>query len=840
MDDFAYDDNPASGTTNRGVDSSGSKSTPEKKPVTLAASSGGKKDASVYTGRRLINPLSRLSSQTYQLSLYIVEPSVLNRYFEDFGAGRQFSLGSTGVYIVAQSGGVNRNESRAITLSGIPAVGPGYDYYIDDLKFSQLMPTKNSINTPTSDMSFSFRIVEPIGFNFLFQLRKASDAISAADPLLSGGTTPNEYQQKYMLGIRFYGYNERGELLQSNAIDPNDELSGITNEFSLYERFFPIEISTFSFRLDGRATVYEIEAVPTVLQNAFGQKHNTIKKKTTLVATTVEEALVGKADQQSNSTIRGLVQVLNEEAKEMAELNRRKMPDVFKIEFAPNTKIPGSRLVDSSVYDKTMAPMAAVNRTNQSTVAQSKRAVTIDVNRTQLVIDAGKSITQVIDNIISNSSYVFDVLNQKTDEQIQTDSIQNPTRDSLKWYSITPRVKIIGRDSTTKDWVYEITYYIQEYWISYLRTPYSEYLTEYYGAVKKYNYWYTGLNTEIISLNFSYNNLYYNIIPYSTSVDSSASNGGQGNAVQAVEGAPGNSDPTSTPNRKNIYNQNINAQIYNDTDNNHLQFQIIGDPDFLMTTLAASQINKSELQRFYGPGEVIDPMGGQIFVEIVFRSGIDYENDGLLQLTNPIQFYPSKSKELREQLGIEGLIVEVTQCHTTFSDGKFIQNLEGILLDENMLLRKSTGIKSEDQREETSSEVDWSTAPDESAAETARLKRLNENLAQRNTRPDLRHPQSSLGQAVQQALKDKPTQIDNPTTTQVENSEAYKNLRKQNVPAREAFELAKQSLQSGQPVRQTGTGPVADDDAVPPPTGSGRTSDGNRDEYNNLSGIEAP
>jgi hypothetical protein len=816
---FQSDDNSGAGSTNGGVGVPGKPTTPIKNPSSLAAS-GGNKNTTKYTAKRRDNPLGKLSSHTYQISLYLVEPTILNQYFDNFAAGRKFSLGNNGVYIVAQSGGINQNEDRAITLGGTPGPGPGYDYFIDELKFSQIMPTKDSTNTPTSDMSFNIKIVEPIGFNFVFQLRKASDAISRTDPLLSDGTIPNEYQQKYLLGIRFYGYDENGQLLKAKSIDEGDTLSGLTDEYAIYERFFPIEISTFSFRLDGRATVYDIEAVPTIMINAYGQKHNTIKKKTTLVGTTVEEALIGKSGQKSNSTVRGLIQILNEEANEMVALKRREKADVYKIEFAKNTDIANSKLIDTKVYDKTLAPMAAVNRTNQSTVAQSERAKTIDINRTQVVLEAGKSITQIIDNIISSSSYVFDVLNQKTDEQIQVDGTPNPTTRNLKWYSITPKTKILGRDAITKDWVYEITYYIQEYWVPYIRTPYSEYLIEYYGAVKKYNYWYTGLNTEIINLTFTYNNLYYNIIPYTTSSDTSAANGGQGNAIQSVEGAPGHSDPTVSPNRKNIYNQNVHAQIYNDADNNHLQFQIIGDPDFLMTTLATPYLNKSEFDKFYGPGQVIDPMGGQIFVEIVFNSAIDYQDDGLLQLTNPIQFYPTKSKELKETFGIEGLIVEVTQCHTSFARGQFTQNLEGILLDERLLLEKSTRIKSDinNEREETTQNqsIDLGLFNALSDADSARV-----NLEARVNAAKFPYvnPQTSLGKAVQQSLN-KPAQIDNPSVTQVQNSDAYINLRRQGVSASEAYRLAKESLISGTPVKQTPTGPVADDDASPPPSGS--------------------
>jgi hypothetical protein len=384
------------------------------------------------------------------------------------------------------------------------------------------------------------------------------------------------------------------------------------------------------------------------------------------------------------------MQILNDEqAKQVAD-NRKKYPDVYKIVFDEKTKksIMNAKLVDSwANYDKKVTTMNSPNRTNEGTVGRAQRAKTIDIDRIEISASGGKTVTQMIDNIITSSSFVTDALNQRNDGQIETDTYDNPNINKIKWYTIAPKIKFLNRDPITNDWVREITYVIKEYWMPYLRSPYAPVTVPFYGAVKRYDYWYTGLNSEIQRLEFQYNNLFYMVIPYSTSQDFNAGNGGQGNVPQSTENGS-NADTTGgKTNRYSEFNQNINAQIYNMGDNNEMTFSMLGDPDFLMSTLATTAVNKSDIDQLFGPGYVVDPMGGEIFIEIVFRSAYDYLEDGTLGLTNPVVFY-QKNEQLRKEYGIEGAIFMLTQCDSTFSRGSFTQQFTGILCDEEILLKR--------------------------------------------------------------------------------------------------------------------------------------------------------
>jgi hypothetical protein len=123
-----------------------------------------------FPGARKDNPLSKLSSYTYSISLYMVTPEVMNAYVAN---GGKLSRGmiQTGVFTVAQSGGINnKSEMRAITDSGRVGMGQeGLDFYIDDFSMNTFLPG-NPSNQGSMNTEIAFKIFVPsfIGFIFLF------------------------------------------------------------------------------------------------------------------------------------------------------------------------------------------------------------------------------------------------------------------------------------------------------------------------------------------------------------------------------------------------------------------------------------------------------------------------------------------------------------------------------------------------------------------------------------------------------------------------------------------------------------------------------------------------
>ena len=126
-------------------------------------------------GTRLKNPLGNFSSYTYQLSLYMITPDAHTAFVangrKDINAFAKSGAnsGSGGAYLILQSGGVNN------TLNQRPP-GMTYDYYIDDLRITNVVSTKQTA-TSSNITKITFNIVEPVGFSFTTKLKRAREAL---------------------------------------------------------------------------------------------------------------------------------------------------------------------------------------------------------------------------------------------------------------------------------------------------------------------------------------------------------------------------------------------------------------------------------------------------------------------------------------------------------------------------------------------------------------------------------------------------------------------------------------------------------------------------------------
>jgi hypothetical protein len=246
---------------------------------------------------RMRNPLGDFSSYTYQITLYMISPAAYNAFVET-GRTNINAIGSTqtlanrasnsndGVFIVAQSGGINRQQNRAPYLD--------LDYYIDDLKITSNI-SGASTRSATNVTEMSFKIVEPYGFSFLTQLKLASDTLVSTSSGIAGyNSLTNSLKQFFIVGIRFLGYDAQG-----NIIDPSLKYTGtdMSKNMSgaLMERFYDIAINKLQFKLDGRATVYNIGASVLSSLVGFGIKFGRIDKNAEIEAENVEQALTNLA-----------------------------------------------------------------------------------------------------------------------------------------------------------------------------------------------------------------------------------------------------------------------------------------------------------------------------------------------------------------------------------------------------------------------------------------------------------------------------------------------------------------------------------------------------------------
>lgn len=640
------------------------------------------------TDLRQYNPLSKLSSWNYILTLYIVTPECAN-YFAENGVlptnnddGRWF--------IIAQSGGIDsQSEPRALTNDpqgrpGIPF--GGLDFFIDDLNIETILFAQDGQKTATYSYDFSFKIIEPIGFTFLTKLSRASQQINELSKLITSGvlsSRPNLYQQHYMIGIKFYGYDENGNI----QIGQNFERSPISlsDPYGIYERLFPIVVKQVNFRVGAaRETVYNFAANMINLQVGFGVKRAVILGNPELQGSSVGEVL-GNAQSQSANTLMGW---LNGKQKTLKDQNYQSTAQKYDIDWGTDPEsqaIKNSQLITLADYEPMTAAMSQAQSTQQVNPKTAQTANAVNTLSKIIGVAPGVNVAQIIDQVIVRSKYIADVLLAQNTQDVESKS-KKETPGKLKWYTINPNVKIMGRDSKNSDWSYEITYQIRPYEIAHIRSQYVQSKSRYYGPIKKYNYLFTGGNTEIISFDIDYNNLYYTVVTPSTGVNPLTNRGSQDpNIPSSVNGAVDSNKTSGQINNGSAIVNNVRANLYSILDAAKASIRIMGDPDYLMTTVGAKLPESASFGKFYSRDWSINPYGGQLFIEIVFKVAEDYKNNGLLDVddSQTVLFFPPA---LQAEIKNEGLIFRVNKVTSSFSRGKFEQNLDLFIVPPSELL----------------------------------------------------------------------------------------------------------------------------------------------------------
>jgi hypothetical protein len=614
-------------------------------------------------GARPFNPLSMFSSYTYHITLYMITPYSYNKFIEQGNKG----ISPKDMFVVAESGGTNVNgkNQRLFDL----------DFYIDDFSFQTYLSTNATKGANVDSLSFSFKIYEPFGFSFMSALKAAALKVVGKSDLPGHDKSKHHMQQLYMIGIKFYGYDADGNLVTddtTNQLIPNTDNGSSTDKFAdngVFARYFPINITEMQFRLDGKATVYNFKAINVSINTGNGVKHNQIKTSQSLTGKNVEELL---------STGENSLEKLLNKIQEDQYPKQISVKNVFKIQFkkGENSKIKNSILTTGKASDRNKSAMSGSAKVTDSSKANDKTAQSAkpDNNTRTFEIPAGTSITQAIERVIAQSSYITDALTAKGNEDMEdwSDEAKAADRTRLEWFVITPICKMLAFDPLVNDYAYEITYLINEYKIPRVRSAYVSEPTPYHGAHKIYEYWFTGKNSEVLSYEQKYNGLFYmdaleNANPGEPFPNSS------GLTVPIKPGSKQNADDSGLFDKAGQMIASVRTSLYSPGEQAMATIQILGDPDFICTTVG---MNYGVYDEYYGPDKSVDPHAGQVFVQIVFNEGVDYDHDvGMMNLKTNIQLY-DYPKYLKDT---KGIIYSASDVVSTFSKGRFTQELHLVM-----------------------------------------------------------------------------------------------------------------------------------------------------------------
>jgi hypothetical protein len=261
---------------------------------------------------------------------------------------------------------------------------------------------------------------------------------------------------------------------------------------------------------------------------------------------------------------------------------------------------------------------------------------------------------------------------------ITANELDNSSPAVIEWYNVRPEVENLGWDNKQKDFVFKTTYYIQTYSTPYTLSSYAGLTTPYYGPDKRYDYWFTGKNSELLRLEVAFDNNFY-VTTYLGTPDYDIEKAGL-NDIPIIAGKQDNQPKQGYLNFGAAAPNSYMASLFDIKAWATSKLTILGDPDFLMGGVTNNLESLGD--KFYGSdGYTINPTGRQVFIEVNFNNPQDYDNDsGLLTMNDSIYFfdYPKIIKEDLDKRG-GGIILSVTKATSNFNKGKFEQVLDCFL-----------------------------------------------------------------------------------------------------------------------------------------------------------------
>jgi hypothetical protein len=233
------------------------------------------------------NVLDEYASYTYAITWYLLTPDQYNEMV------RSQKKNCASWQLLMQSGGAP-TQAAGVTANSTATAGrnPRFsqDYYIDDLEIDSMSPLKGTgaANTATD---IRFKVTEPNGITLIENLYKAVSDLYKEKNVSKQANYP---MAQYCLAVRFYGYNESGELVTTGRRGTGGK-TNLTDPKAIVEKFYPFVITNIKFRIPkDRVVEYEVQAKPIPHFYNKSQDRGTIPFAFELTGETVGQVLRGK------------------------------------------------------------------------------------------------------------------------------------------------------------------------------------------------------------------------------------------------------------------------------------------------------------------------------------------------------------------------------------------------------------------------------------------------------------------------------------------------------------------------------------------------------------------
>ena len=701
------------------------------------------------------NPLDNYYSYTYSISVYMLTNKqyeiLLNSKNKKIDG--YFLLFQSGGAGVNKEGKPKTGMGEALPNGGDSGRNPffGDDFYIDSFSLTTY-PLGGATGASQSATEMKMTVVEPQGMTLTDRLYKAAENLEPKD----GAGVVNYTAVTYLAVIRFYGYDEAGNISYpirsmgeaSGTTDPKAVIEKFV-PFIIKGINWTVGSKTVTYDWDcgaigqfvgvGRGEIpADVQLVDSTVagvlggtvaadasDNRFSRQGtaNTDQSAAESARLASKEAALSRSNRENarsvariarqgsapsnasaaptaNKTITNdLVTAMNEFQRSQVDRGIIQIADEYSIEFKSDVPgVPASKIADATLKpigqvrdDKKMT--AGGQQAEQDTQSLNQETNTVDPVSQSMSITAGQNMTQVIELVIRNSSYI-------QDQQliiVNTDGTWTPNPNSrnkpVSWYIINMFATQKDMDPLRGDYAYKIKYVVQPFIPQNLISKYFP-VSKFNGIHKKYPYWFTGQNVAVIEYKENLNGL-YTLTVSGNDPKNSADAGLKQNYASRLSDivqynqtdtikfqySPRSNQPSAGQTGKKL-EPGANAADYllSPATLREVQVRIIGDPDWIQQGNLFKDIkqgeNKVAARTGFGEDGSISFESTDVLFEMLWQRPEDYNID--TGLADPYSGgYSGNANGTRE--AVQSKVYKATKVVSEFKGGKFEQALTGAI-----------------------------------------------------------------------------------------------------------------------------------------------------------------
>jgi hypothetical protein len=392
-----------------------------------------------------------------------------------------------------------------------------------------------------------------------------------------------------------------------------------------------------------------------------------------------------------------LCDAMNSQEQQYVKEGKFQIANTYDIIFVP-ASLAASSVTNKGPTDKTQTTMQQSN-TAVSAIQPSSNSVNTQAKN--ISATQGTQIIQFIEMTVRNSSYI-------TDQQLASLDVLNPDAPIIPntsnkgsgpttWFKILSTATPIGNKVDTKrnDYAYNIKYYVTPFSINEMNSDYFP-PAKFRGIHKVYNYWFTGLNTQVLHFEQNFNSVYTVVAGQSDlaagihllqSPPTELSNKiGDPNSL-GPQIKTSNGPNQSTQQAKNDANTPAATAadfLYSAGDQNQIDIRIVGDPAWLLQgeLLGITEESLSNASAWWPDGTICTEKQEAVFA-VNFNTPADYNagesgpasGTGLMDINSYAT--QGNSNNLSKVSAQSSSAYKATKVISSFNRGKFEQTLTG-------------------------------------------------------------------------------------------------------------------------------------------------------------------